>query len=277
MIDKKLGLILAATLAAVGCGACRTQTNANTSANTNSAAETVNAPPFQTKEPPQYQATVVITTSLVGNHDSPVGPPLGGATQFVARDGDKRRLEYDFLPGTRVVILTKPEGEFLLFPTGKIYAEVKPEPPPKGKPPAEEESLENFSPDKLLNPQLPGAKYEKLGGETVNGRAATKYRSVITVNVNGKSSANETLIWVDDALGIPVKEESASATEGTRRTLEYRDIKTQVDATLFEIPAGFRKVTQQELQQRVSPRSANLSGRDRDEQPHEETHLQEKK
>jgi hypothetical protein len=272
MIDKKLGLVLVAAMLAAGCNSCQQNQNANAPANANQAvAETVTTPPFQTKEPPKYQAQVVITTVLVGNQAAPVGPPLGSVTQFIARDGDKRRLEYDYLPGVRVAVLSKPEGEFLLYPAEKIYAEVKPEKPKPGKTPAGEESLEDFSPDKLLNPQLPGAKYEKLGAEAVNGRAATKYRSAITVN--GKT--NETLIWVDDELGIPVKEESESATEGTRRTLEYREIKTEVAPTLFDIPAGWQKVAQAELQRRVSPRSANLGGRDRDEKTHDETHLKD--
>ncbi len=274
MIDKKLGLILLAALVAFGCDACQPKQNANApEANANAVIATVETPPFQTKEPAQYQAMVVITTSFVGNQNAPLGPPLGSVAQFIARDGDKRRLEYDFLPGVRVAILTKPEGEFLLFPAEKIYAAVKPEKSQADKTPAGEESLEDFSPEKLLNPQLPGAKYEKLGAETVNGRMTTKYRNVITVNSDGKANVNETLIWVDDALGIPVKEESTSEREGTRRVLEYRDIKTVVEATLFDIPAGYRQVSQTELQRRVSPRSANLSGRDRDEQPHDETHL----
>ena len=273
MVDKRLGLILLAALMALGCDACQPKQNANVPSNANAVIETVETPPFQTKEPAQYQATVVITTSFVGNQNAPLGPPLGSVSQFIARDGDKRRLDYDFLPGARVAILTKPEGEYLLFPAEKIYATVKPEKPKPDKTSAHEESLEEFSPDKLLNPQMPGAKFENLGAETVNGRATNKYRSLLTVTNDGKTTTNETLIWVDEALGIPVKEESTSAREGTRRTLEYRDIKTSVEATLFDIPAGYRQVSQSELQRRVSPRSVNLGGRDRDEQRHDETHL----
>jgi hypothetical protein len=273
MVDKKLWLILAAGFVLAGCNSCQQNQNTNTTANSNAAVTKVEAPPFQTKEPAKYQAKVVITTSFVGHQSAPVGPPLGSATQFVARDGERRRLEYDLLPGVRVVIINKPDGEFLLLPAQKIYAEVKPEKAQPDK--AGEESLEEFSPDKLLNPQLPGAKFEKIGAEAVNGRAATKYRSVLTVNVGGKPATTETFIWVDDALGLPVREESVSAAEGTRRVLEYRDIKTEVELSLFDIPAGFRQVSQQELQNRARPKTANLTGRDRDEQPHDETHLKE--
>ena len=279
MIDKKLRLTAAVALLLAGCNACRqpaTNANATANANTNAVIETMATPPFQTKEPTKYQAQIVITTSFVGNQSAPIGPPLGKTTQFVARDGDKRRLEYELLPGLKAVILTTPEGEFLLLPGQQIYAEVKPQKAKPGKSAPDEESLEAISPEKLLNPQLPGAKYEKLGAEAVNGRAATKYRSVITVEINGKSNTNETFIWVDDALGIPVKEESTSSSEGTRRALEYRDIKTEVESALFEIPSGYRQVSQQELQNRARPNgAANMSGVDRDEKRHDEMHLKE--
>ena len=125
MVDKRLGLILLAALMALGCHACQPKQNANAPSNANAAIETAQTPPFQTKEPAQYQATVVITTSFVGNQNAPLGPPLGSVSQFIARDGDKRRLDYDFLPGARVAILTKPEGEYLLFPAEKIPNPIK--------------------------------------------------------------------------------------------------------------------------------------------------------
>ncbi len=279
MVERKLGLLLATALVWTGCGACRKTANVNGNVAVQAdAPREMTTPPFQTKEPAKYQAQIVIATTLVNGQSAPLGPPLATVTQFVARDGDKRRLDYEVLPGVKTVILNTPAGSFLLLPQQKIYAEVKPEKATttgKAGTEAQQESLEDFAPEKLLNPQLPGARHEKLGAEIVNGRAATKYRTLVTSSINGQSGTTETFLWIDEALGLPVKEESTSAQEGLRRTLEYRDIKTEVNAALFDIPKDYRKVTQQELQTRARPGSANLSGRDRDELPHDETHLQE--
>lgn len=280
MIDsQKLGLVLVLALLGAGWGACRRQPAANNNATASTPTETMTPPPFATKEPAQYQANIVIETVAVDKQNAPLAPP-GTTTQFVARNGDRRRLDYEPLPGVKAVIINTPEGDFLLLPTQKIYSVVKPEKPSSRKPSAAEtaaaeESLESFSPEKLLNPQLPGARYENLGADTVNGRAATKYRNTVSVTLNQRTHTTETLLWVDDALGLPIKEEAVSSADGLRRTLEYRDIKTEVAATLFEIPKDYRQVSQQELQQRARPDAATLMSKDRDEAAHDETHLEQ--
>lgn len=280
MIDsQKLGLILVLALVGVAWGACRRQSNSNGNAPApTTATESMTPPPFATKEPAQYQANIVIETVAVDKQNAPLAP-AGSTTQFVARSGERRRLDYEPLPGVKATIINTPEGDYLLLPMQKIYSVVKPEKPSSRKPtaetPAAEESLESFSPEKLLNPQLPGARYENLGADNVNGRAATKYRNTVSVTLNQRTHTTETLLWVDNELGLPVKEETVSSADGLRRTLEYRNIKTDVATTLFEIPKDYRQVSQQELQQRARPDAAKIIGRDRDEAPHDEKHLDE--
>ena len=62
-----------------------------------------------------------------------------------------------------------------------------------------------LSPDQLLNEAHAPATYEKLGTETLAGRTTTKYRVVV---VTGTESQNETLMWIDEALGMPVRSET---------------------------------------------------------------------
>jgi len=57
------------------------------------------------------------------------------------------------------------------------------------------------------------------------------------------------LIWIDEALGMPVKSETHSAA-GTRR-MELSSISLSVDKALFAIPKGYQKVALQVLQQRI--------------------------
>jgi hypothetical protein len=69
--------------------------------------ETSSTPPFATKEPERYQATRVITTS-----QSVETVSEGGAESqtFIARDGDKRREDYESNAGEKVYYLQLPEG-----------------------------------------------------------------------------------------------------------------------------------------------------------------------
>ena len=79
------------------------------------------------------------------------------------------------------------------------------------------------------------AKFEKL--ETLNGQ--TKYR--VNYTPGGKS---ETLIYFDEILKMPVKQEFF-AIDGEKRTIifsvEFKDLKLDADESLFSVPVGFRK------------------------------------
>jgi hypothetical protein len=202
-------------------------------------------PPFATKEPERYQAVRIITSSG-GEGEAATDGAQSGQT-FIARDGDRRREDYESSAGEKISYLQLPEGSYVLLPAKKLYAELKPDTGGDGAasvPP-------DFSPDKLLNETRPESHYEKLGAETLNGRATTKYR----VTVRGKTGAGrevttESLVWVDESLGMPVKSETTStggSSTGARITMELRDIKETIDAGLFELPSDYRKVEAREL------------------------------
>jgi len=73
------------------------------------------------------------------------------------------------------------------------------------------------------------ATCKKVGTETVNGRSCDKWE------ITEKSGRKETL-WIDQKLHFPVK-----STDG-QVTTEFTNIKEGAqDASLFKVPAGYRK------------------------------------
>lgn len=229
--------------------------NANSSATADGASST---PPFPTKEPERYQAKMVTSGSLGGQTASIPGlSALTNQQVSVSRDGDKRRVDTEMLPGVKIVYLQLASGRYVLYPAKKIYAEIKmdgsdnPLNSATGVP-------SDFSPGKLINEAPAGAKYEKLGTEDVNGRMTTKYR-VTTSGSDTTTAATETIIWADESLGMPIKVESTSK-DGAKFTMEMRDIKLEVDAGLFELPKDYQKVEQSELLSKVIPSLPDIFG-----------------
>jgi hypothetical protein len=244
-------LLLTLWLATASCKRSDVAGNQNGAANGNVATgEETTSPPFATKEPERYQATRVITGGGGGGEADAVN-----SQTMIARDGDKRREDYDSPAGLKLSLLQLPGASYVLVPSKKIYAELTEE-----NAGGRDDSVPaDFSPDKLLNEARTEARYENLGAETINGRATRKYR----VTVRGKTGAakevtTETLVWVDDQLGMPVKSETVSsgggASPGSKVTMELRDIKDTVDEGLFDLPQDYKKVEYKEILAQASSR-----------------------
>ncbi len=241
-----ISLISVFVLTGAACKRSTVESNANgNTSNSNSttaaADETSSTPPFPTKEPERYQATVVTSGSLGGQ--MPNIPGISALTDrqvFVVRDGDKRRVESELLPGVKVAYLQLSSGRYLLYPAKKLYAEVKMD----GSDSSQYSGLgspSDFSADKLVNTAMAGAKYEKLGSENVNGRMTTKYRVTNARAAGSDQSPSETIIWADEAFGMPIKSETTSQ-DGSKYSMEMRDIKQEVDQQQFELPKDYQKV-----------------------------------
>lgn len=249
----------------------RTETSGNTgdgnsSGNTSvGVTETSTTPPFSTKEPEQYQATMVIKGSLGEGSNIPGMSGLTTKEMRVARDGERRRVDTELFPGMKISYLQTPAGRYLLVPARKVYAEFKSGDEGSGADPAKNLSSD-FSPDKLLNQSAAGgARYEKLGAEEVGGRATVKYR-VTTGGRTGeaKSVTTESLIWIDEALGMPVRSETTvtgGAATGSKYTTELRDLKQEVDQSLFELPGDYRKVDYKNIMRELMPSVPGLTDR----------------
>ena len=220
------------------------------------AGETSTTPPFSTKEPERYQATMVIKGSIGGQGNIPGLDALTTKEMLVARDGEKRRIDTELLPGMKVSYLQLASGRYMLVPSKKVYAEFKAGDNGDASDPSKNLSSD-FSPDKLLNQSLGGAHYEELGKEDVNGRATTKYR-VTTTGQTGeaKNVTTESLIWIDDSLGMPVKSETTltgGSANGSKYTTELRDLKQDVDSSLFELPPDYKKIDYKDIMREIIP------------------------
>ncbi|PYS98338.1 MAG: hypothetical protein DMF63_16950 [Acidobacteria bacterium] len=176
--------------------------------------------PFSLHEPEIFQTELVIRTGENERHI------------FIARSGDKRRIDYDV--GTdhqRTVLIT--DKEYLLTFKRKEYSE---------RPLTSD--LASF--DATLTGQMVNARdysdFEEVGrdGSTIQYKA----------HVN-EGTASEVMIYFDRSFGLPMKQEFYSI-EGETRTLQYsvelRGLKTEVDPSVFEIGKDFRKVNNERRQ-----------------------------
>jgi outer membrane lipoprotein-sorting protein len=211
--------------------------------------EPYSIPPFSTKEPERYQATRIIT-SVEGDavQTSPTVTKV-----LIARDGDRRREEYQTATNKSLVYLEIPQGRFVLSPARKLYADLNVADDDLGSFNSPGAGAD-FSLERLLNETRTRARYEKLGAETINGRATTKYRvtSVDTARedaTDGTMAGSVTLIWIDDALGMPIRSETSSTTNDhtVKLTIELRDVKQTIEPGSFELPNSFLKVDQRRL------------------------------
>ena len=193
-------------------------------------------PPFQTKEPQHYQAIRTITFT-----DSS-GSAITHKTT-IARSEIFRREETDKKDSVTVVFLESDRGRFILLPEQKIYSEITDASPID---PTEFES----SPERLLHPDAVSSAYQKLGSETVSGRNTTKYRVTVNTGTRANVTPSDTLIWIDESLGMPVKSETTTG-DGSHVTMELSNIVLDVDKNLFQIPEDYVKVNATVLRQRI--------------------------
>lgn len=224
----------------IATASCRPESTAPT---TNTAAnETVvsSTPPYETREPQRYRATRIITTVTAD-----------GRTQVTrsttTRDGEMRRYDLELM-SKQLTLLDLPEGRFVLFPDEKVYADTS------GKPivgVVEDYGSDGNSADKLLHADAGSSSYQNLGKETIAGRSANKYRVVVNGSNGASVPPSETLVWVDEALGMIIRSETKSS-DGSQSKMELSEISLEVDRSAFQLPADYQKLTLFELMTRVT-------------------------
>jgi len=253
-----------ALLVAIGGAACQpgavtveTNSNANaanlnaaTNANSNSTAAATTT--FETREPEQYQATLVITQA-----ETNAGQATKTPTVQVARSGDNRRYTVSLQPYGEVIFLDRSDKRYLILPTQKKYVELTPE--------MMGFNLRSLTPGQMIAHLQRQPGVQLVGDETVNGRSAAKYRYAATAKTGtgaGDVSA-DTVFYVDKETGLPLKVESSGQTTGNvkgassgRVVAELRDLQTTVDAASFELPQGYAQITKEQMQQYASALSA---------------------
>ena len=181
--------------------------------------------------------------------------PKGDTTitkTLIAKDGPVRREEQE-TSAPRVVYLDLPEGRFVLLPDEKVYAAAT---AAEDAPANWDAEVEENSPDRLLHTEPVSTTYQALGTETVAGRSVAKYRIVVNVSVAENVSSNETLMWIDETLNMPVKSETRSP-DGARTMMELSGVALDPEKQLFQIPAGYQKIPFRALQKQLKARRLN--------------------
>jgi outer membrane lipoprotein-sorting protein len=182
---------------------------------------------------------MVITTELPPGIATVAGSDRTSRETLIARDGNKRRSEFG-PPGSTsgAYYLNLPEGDFVVMSSKGLYARIQ----TPGEPVDVASDL-GLSPQRLMSEDTSSLAYELNGKEQVDGRSLTRYKVTARTRENG--ALTESTVWVDEALGMPVKVETISgqtADNRSRFTVELRDISLSVDPGLFQIPSGYKEV-----------------------------------
>ena len=264
-----LVLALSATLVTVsGCSRGPAESNVNLNVNTNvnananlvaANANAATAPStLAAKEPERYRATLVFSAETEGGEKT-IGIPTLSAE--VAKNGADRRLAFKLPDGSDLIYLERAGVHYAIAPGRKQYAELTPE-------------ATGFQLHKLMTPGQVVAYLDRLQGiqlvgeESLNGRTAIKYRYARTDQT--KTSAGdvrtESFVFIDKDTGLPLRAELFSEASGNVQgaraaavVAEMRDISTDVDATLFEVPQGMTKVSEQQVRQQVNAISNTIA------------------
>lgn len=252
--------LLAISLLIFAGSACqKVDTNANTNltanANTSPVIANTNLSPdtalvIAAREPEKYRATLVFSAETEGGQKT-VGIPTLSAE--VARDGTDRRVSFKLPDGSDLIYLEQGDKHIVIAPSRKQYAELTPE-------------ATGFQLQKLMTPgqlvsyleKLKGV--ERVGDDTVNGRTADKYRYATTTNTSTSAGQvkSEAFVYVDKETGLPLRSElyteasgNVQGVKGAKIVAEMREISTNVDPSLFQIPAGLNKVPPDQVRSQI--------------------------
>jgi len=257
-----LVLVLVVSVVLITASACtrnanvnaNLNTNINTNVNANATGANINASSapstIAAREPDSYRATIVFTAETEGG-DKTIGIPTLSAE--VAKNGADRRLSFKLPDGSDLVYLEHAGVQYGIAPARKQYAELTPQ-------------ATGFQIQKLMTPGQLVAYLDRLKGiefvgeEPMAGRTALKYRYARTEET--KTSAGEvkteSFVYVDKDTGLPLRAElfseasgNVQGVKGAKVVAEMRDIQTNPDSSLFEVPAGYNKVSEQQVRAQV--------------------------
>jgi hypothetical protein len=236
-------------------------TNINTNVNANPTGANINASSapstFAAREPDSYKATIVFTAETEGG-DKAIGIPTLSAD--VAKNGADRRLSFKLPDGSDLIYLEHGGVQYGIAPARKQYAELTPE-------------ATGFQIQKLMTPGQIVAYLDRLKGiefvgeEQQAGRTALKYRYARTSQTQTSAGEvkTESFIFVDKDTGLPLRAEvfseasgNVQGIKGAKLIAEMRDIQTNPDPTLFEIPTGYNKVPEAQVRAQVNA-AANMA------------------
>ena len=207
-----------------GCGWWRKSVDSNSPAVPPIADDLKSEIPFSTKEPQRFQAEIVVTAGETERRT------------FVARDGERYRYDFNFGAPNQLTYL-QTDKNYQILPALKIYTEST------GGISLPTDDWTNFLTTEWLSKKT-DAKFEKL--ETTDN--LTKYRVQM-----GDGDAFEVFVYLDEKIGLPVKQEFYSTGGQKRLTylFELKNFKLETDADLFTVPADSRRVSTEEFSKLV--------------------------
>jgi hypothetical protein len=228
--------------------------NTNTNVNANATVSNINAntapSTIAAREPESYRATLVFSAETEGG-DKTIGIPTLSAD--VAKNGNDRRLAFKLPDGSDLIYLEHAGVQYGIAPGRKQYAELTPE-------------ATGFQLQKLMTPGQVVAYLDRLKGielvgeEQLAGRTALKYRYARTAQTSTSAGEvkTESFVFVDKDTGLPLRAElfseasgNVQGVKGATVVAEMRNIQTNVDASLFEIPSGLNKVPEAQVRAQV--------------------------
>lgn len=252
--------VFAIVIAVSGCARgpvanANINTNINTNVNANATVANINASSapstMAAKEPDNYKGTIVFTAETEGGEKT-IGIPTLSAD--VAKNGADRRLSFKLPDGSDLVYLEHGGVQYGIAPARKQYAELTPQ-------------ATGFQIQRLMTPGQVVAYLDRLKGiefvgeEPMTGRTALKYRYARTSQTQTSAGEvkTESFIYVDKDTGLPLRAELFSEAsgdvqgiKGAKLVAEMRDIQTNVDPSLFEVPAGYTKVSEAQVRAQVN-------------------------
>lgn len=253
-------ILVLALIAVSGCARGPATSNVNLNVNTNinananvapANANTETAPStLAAREPDRYRATLVFSAQTEGGEKT-IGIPTLSAE--VAKNGADRRLSFKLPDGSDLIYLDHNGTPYAILPARKQYAELTPE-------------ATGFQLRKLMTPGQVVAYLDRLQGiqfvgeEQQSGRTALKYRYERTSQT--KTSAGdvktESFVYIDKDTGLPLRAEIFSEASGNVQGVksaafvaEMRDINTEPDLSLFDVPTGYSKIPEAQVRQQV--------------------------
>jgi hypothetical protein len=267
----RLFLIVTFSAFAIFSSACQNTTTTTNTANTangntattnaNTTTTTMAVDPgtvINTREPEKYRATLVFTAETEGGDKAIAVPPISAE---VARSGADRRVSFKLPNGEQLIYLDTKDKHYVISPSRKQYAELTSEA-------TGFEIQRLMTPGQLVSYLEKQKGYERVGEEQMNGRAAEKYRYAGTAKTGTQAGdiKSEAFVYVDKETGLPLRAElyseatgNVQGAKGAKVVAEMRDIQTDVEPSLFEVPPGLNQVTPDQVRQQIDALTATVA------------------
>jgi hypothetical protein len=215
--------------------------NTQTTVNVNSATIPTESSVVNTREPEMYRGTMVFTQAqMTGQQQQNLSLP----SIEVARNAADRRYAINVPALGQVIFLDRAD---------KQYAELTPE--------LTGLDLRSMTPGQMVTMLQKQRGVQEVGEEQLNGRTVMKYRYAATANTGSPAGSvkSESFIFVDKETGLPLRIEgfgqssgNVQGVSGGQFVVEMRDVQTQVDPALFELPQGYAQLTTEQLKQQAA-------------------------